>query len=228
MRVVKQMDVVAVAQAQRLEQFRGLKEILLRTPDILWAKAPYRRFIKHLVLGNAVSARQTRHTGLGSHSQITHLDKLADFVRGLRDVAAVSMAIHHDSSAALSAQEIVKRRVERLTFDVPECHIHGGNGAHGDRSFSPVGAAVEILPDIFGLKRVASNETRNQMVRQVTGDRKFAPVQSAISEPVDSFVGVDFESDEIPSGGTDKDFGVFDFHSVPPAHRVTLQSAANN
>ena len=83
-------------------------------------------------------------------------------------------------------------------------HIDGRDRRHGHRAATPVRSAIQVLPDIFRLKRVAPDETRNQVIAQVGGNGQLAPIQSCVSQAVDAFVGRNLQGDEVSSGTTDE------------------------
>ena len=83
---------------------------------------------------------------------------LPDGVEGFFDVAAVGVGVDEDTLAALAAEQVVDGRVERFALDVPQRHVDGGDGGHRDRAAPPVGSAIEILPDVFDLERIAADE----------------------------------------------------------------------
>ena len=103
-------------------------------------------------------------------------------------VLAIGMRIHQHALATLAAQQVIYRRFERLAFNVPQCYVHCGNRSHRHRTPTPIRAAVQILPDIFCLEWVATDQARNHMLRQVGGNGHLAPVQRAIAQAIDSFI----------------------------------------
>src|ERR1035441_5378654 len=83
-------------------------------------------------------------------------------------VFAVGVRIDHDAIATFASQQVVDRGIQRLSLDVPEGHVHCADGGHSYRPTTPVGPAIEILPDIFGIKWPAPNNARNHMVGEIT------------------------------------------------------------
>ncbi len=87
---------------------------------------------------------------LRANGAIAHVSIFGDFVDGLFDVAAIGVAVDHDAGSALSAEKVVDGSVEGFAFDVPESDVDGADRGHGDGAATPVGAAIEVLPDVFG------------------------------------------------------------------------------
>src|SRR5438105_4988352 len=82
-------------------------------------------------------------------------------------VGAVGVGVDEAALAGLAAEEVVDGGVEGLALDVPEGDVDGGDGGHGDGAASPIGSAVEVLPDVFGLEGVAAYEAGEDVVLQV-------------------------------------------------------------
>ena len=96
-------------------------------------------------------------------------------------VFAICVRIYQHAVAALASEEVVEGCFECLAFDVPERDVDGGNRGHGYGPTPPVCAAIEILPDIFCLKRVATNDAWDHVFGEITCNGEFAPVQSGIA-----------------------------------------------
>src|SRR5262249_15833015 len=108
---------------------------------------------------------------------------------------------------------VVDGSVEGFALDIPQRHVDRGNRRHGHRTFAPVGSAIEVLPDVLGLKGITTNEAWDHMFREVANYGEFATIDPAIAEAVDALVGVNLQGDKISSRRTDEDFGVFDLHA---------------
>ena len=166
--VVEQVKIVAEFQAQRFEQFGNMKEIFFGRPDIFRRQTFLGGLVVHLVAGDSVGRGQTGDTRLRAHCEVAHLFILCDLVSSFFDVATVGVTIDQNSRPALAAKQVVDGSLQGFAFDVPEGHVDGGDGGHGDGAAAPVGSAVEILPDVFDLKRIAADEAGDQVVRQDT------------------------------------------------------------
>ena len=94
---------------------------------------------------------------------------LPDGVEGFGDVRSVGVGVDEAALAGLAAEKVVDGRVEGLALDVPEGDVDGGDGGHGDGAAPPVGSAIEILPDVFGLEGVAADEAGEDVVLEVGG-----------------------------------------------------------
>jgi hypothetical protein len=71
---------------------------------------------------------------------------------------AGGVTVDHHPFPGGAAQQLVERHVGRFGFDIPQRHIHGGDGRHGNRTATPVSTFVEELPDVFDAVRIAANE----------------------------------------------------------------------
>ena len=137
---------------------------------------------------------------------------LRDFLGSLFDVAPIGVSVDHHSGSALAAEQVVDGRFQRFALDVPESHVDGGDRRHRDGAATPVRAAVQILPNVFGLKRIASDKARDEVVGQIRRDGQFPPVQSRIAQSVNPFVSRNLQRDEISSRTSDEYLGIRDLH----------------
>ena len=76
----------------------------------------------------------------------------------LGDIDAADVLVDHHLVARPAAEQLVERHVRGLGLDVPERHVDGADRGHGDRAAAPVGALVEVLPDVLGAHRVLADE----------------------------------------------------------------------
>jgi hypothetical protein len=116
---------------------------------------------------------------------------LADGVEGFGDIGSVGVGVDEATGAGRAAEAVEDGGVEGFALDVPESDVDGGDGGHGDGAASPVGSAIEVLPDVFGLEGVAADEAGEDVVLQVGGYGELAAVEGGVAEAVDAFVGVD-------------------------------------
>ena len=63
--------------------------------------------------------------------------------------------------------------------------IHRRDCGHRDRPAFPVRAAIETMPDVLGVLRVASDERRDHVRFEIGDDRLLAPVERRVAEPID-------------------------------------------
>src|SRR5580693_9308261 len=138
-----------------------MQQVFLRGPEIFRRQAFFGRFVVELVFRNAVGGGNPGNTRLRANGAIAHGRVFADFVDGFLDVAAVGVAVDHDAGAAFSTEKVVNRSVEGFALDVPQGDVDRANRSHGYGAAAPIRAAIEILPDVFGLKRIAADEARN-------------------------------------------------------------------
>src|SRR5687767_5962135 len=102
-----------------------------------------------LAFAYAVYFLKTWNAALHAYGFVTLVAILAHMLQAVVQILAVGMAINQDLLTASAAQQLIQRHVGGFGLDIPQRHIHGGDRGHGDRSATPVGAAIKILPDIF-------------------------------------------------------------------------------
>src|SRR5262249_12263899 len=104
----------------------------------------------------------------------------------------------------------------------PECHIDGGNRRHCYRPATPICTAIEILPDVFGLKWIPSDQTRYDMFFKIGRDGQLPAIESGVTQTQNSFIGLNFERHKVSTRTADKDFcgGDFQFDLVSRSETV--------
>src|SRR5439155_25510477 len=103
-------------------------------------------------------SREVREFRLRTNGAISHADVLSNFIAGFLNITSVSVTVDQSAGSALATEQVVHRRTESLTFDIPEREIHSGSAGHGHGATTPIGAPEEILPNIVGLKGIASDD----------------------------------------------------------------------
>src|SRR5581483_2884596 len=184
-------------------------------PDILLRQSSLRGLIKHLVFRNTIGGWQTRYAALRPHCQVSLIQIAPHLLHSLLNIPAIGVSIDHDAGATGPAKQVVQRRVQRLCLDVPQGHVHGGNGGHGYRASSPIGPSIQILPDVLSLKGIAANDARDDVVREITGYGKLSAIEGAISQAVNAFICEDLQGYKISSGRADEDLSICDLHAQP-------------
>jgi hypothetical protein len=128
-------------------------------------------------------------------------------VEGLLDGLAVGVAIDHDPRAAGPAQQLVDGQAGELALDVPQRGVDRGDRRHGHRPPTPVGALVQVLPDVLDLVGVAADQAGDDVVGQIGLDRQLAAVQRGVADAVHAFVGDDLQGDEVAPRTRDDGLG---------------------
>src|SRR6185312_3385073 len=95
------------------------------------------------------------------------------------------------------------RRVQRLAFNVPKSHVNRGDGCHGYGATTPIGPAIEVLPDIFRLERLPA-------------------IQRAVAQPINASIGFYLQCDEVSSRRSYVYRCPCDLHSFTYAHLSEL------
>ena len=67
------------------------------------------------------------------------------------------MSVSGDGIPGLAAQQLIKRHIGKLTFNIPQRHIHAGYGVIHYGAISPVGIDVHHLPEIFNIVGVTAD-----------------------------------------------------------------------
>ena len=215
MGVVQQVQVVAIGVAQPGEQLRDVVHVFRGRPHLLMRqRLDHAAPILLCALAGAVNRGQAGDADLAADGDMALVALAADGVDGLLDAHALGVGVDHRLLPRGAAQQLVQRHVRRLGLDVPQRHVDGRDRGHGDRPAPPIGALVEILPDVLDLRRVAADQKRRDMVLQVADHRELAPVHRAVADAVQALVGDDLEGDEVPPGRADDDLDVLDLHEI--------------
>jgi hypothetical protein len=210
--VVQQVDVVAHSRAHGVEQLGRVAQVLGRVPIVLGRQAGLGGLVLHAAAAHAVDLLQARHAALRADRLVAHGLVAQHLVHRGLDVAAVGMAVDHHVLAAGAAQQLVQRHAGGLGLQVPQRGVHRGDGAHGHRPAPPVGAAVQVVPDVLDLVRVAPDQAGDDMVGEVAGHRQLAAVERRVAQAGEALVGLDLEGDEIAAWAADDDLGAGDLH----------------
>src|SRR5436309_1623170 len=107
------------------------------------------------------------------------------------------MAINHHPGSHFSSKQVIDRSLKGFSFYIPERRVDCGDGRHGDWAASPIRASIEILPNIFRLKGIAPYERRNNVIGEVTGDRKLTTIKSSVTQTINAVIGVNLECHEV-------------------------------
>src|SRR5690606_22408248 len=129
-------------------------------------------FIAAVALGHTVSFFDTGNTALHANGAITFFFGFTHCLKRGIQILTVGVGVGHDVVAAAATEQLIERHIGRLGLDVPERCIDSSQSGHAHRAATPVGAAVNKLPDIFNLVGVPANKYRNQIVFKV-GDHGF-------------------------------------------------------
>ena len=211
--VVQQLVLEAVSVAQLLEQLRREIEVLRRVPHRFGGKPRVGRLVMQVSAADAVGLVDTGNAALRADRLVAHIDVTADRIDRLLEVGPVGVAVDQHPVAAAPAEQLVERHAGHLALDVPQRGVDSGDRAHRYRPAPPVGAAVEVLPDILDPLRVLADQAGDHVVGQVGGDRQFTPVERRVADPGDTLVGLDQQRHEIAARACDDDPCRSDFHA---------------
>jgi hypothetical protein len=204
-RVVQQFDLLAMVGAQLFEQLGHHAEITRRGPHRLGRPLALGRLVRRAAAGDAVGLVDPGHATLCAAGDEAEFAKTGDFLAGLRDVAAVGVAVDQRALARAPAQQRVQRHAGHLAEDVPQRHVHRGDRGHRHRPAPPGRAAVEELPEVVDAAGVAADQVRHHVVLQVGRHRQFATVEGGVAQAVHAGAGDELEGDEIAPRAGDHD-----------------------
>src|SRR5690606_8742168 len=94
---------------------------------------------------------------------------------------AADPRVHFDFVATFSTQQLVYRRIVKFSFDVPQCLINPGDGAHENGPSAIEATAIHYVPMVFDAHGVLSDQVFHQLFygsahrRSTSFDYRFAP-----------------------------------------------------
>ncbi len=194
MHVMQKMFIKAELAAHRIEQLRREIEIFLGGPELLFRPVAFgRRLVgQPFPFGHAVGGFHARHAALHADRSEAHLFMPGVIFQHVVNSVPGGVAVDHDPFPGRAAQQLIQGHVGGFGFNVPQRHIHRGDGRHGDRAATPVGAFIEKLPDIFNAVRIAANQLGAKVILQVRGHGQLASVQRGIAQTDDPLIGGNF------------------------------------
>src|SRR5262249_32631430 len=107
----------------------------------------------------------------------------------------------------------------------PERRVDGADGRHRHRPSPPVRPFVEILPRVLDASRVAADEQRDDVVREIAGDGELSSVERRVAEAVDAVLRDELQRDEVAARTADDDLAFDDAHSWFPRGRSAMADA---
>ncbi len=210
--VVEQVRLEAVGVAQGGEELRDVDEVLRRRPDLLVGEGVVGGVVGDGLGAGAVAVAEAGDGDLGADGAVALVEAGADGLDGLLDRAALGVGVAEHLRAAGAAEELVERHAGGLGLDVPERGVDAGDGGHRHRAAPPVGAAVEVLPDILDAGGVAADQAGDDMLLEIGDDGLLAAVEGGVADAGQALVGEDLHGDEVAPGGADDDADVGDLH----------------
>ena len=222
-RVVQERQDGAELCTHRLEDPRDVPEVGAGVPVLFdrHGGSPGRLVVillaGNLVAADAVDPGQPRHAGLDPDGLEPVVQEVVDRGEERLGGRAGCVSVRERPTPAPAAQQLVHRQAGDLALDVPQRHVHGRDGGHRDRSAAPVRPAVQVLPGVFDVVRLAADQQRRDVVSQVGGDGKLAAVERGVSQTDDAVAGRELQGDEVATGARDDDVDLLDPHRGSPA-----------
>ncbi len=130
-----------------------------------------------------------------------------------RTVAA-DPRVHAHLVAHRAAQQLVHRNPIALALDIPKRHIDTGDGAHQHRTATIKAAAIQHLPDVLDLVRIASHQIRFEF-QHARCHRPDAPFERCFAPSVDTLIRGDLQ--EQPAWRDHEYFHTCYFHRSCPS-----------
>ena len=155
--IVHQINVEAFLGTDAVEQLQGVAHILLAVQihaRLCALGCPLRSRAKAAAAVAAALAADVLDT-----DGTILLDVLADLVH----IGTVHMAVHRHTGAHFAAEQVVHRHVGHFALDVPQGHIHTGDGIVDDGAAAPVGVLVHQLPQVGDVAHILADQQRTQI-----------------------------------------------------------------
>ncbi len=222
--VVQQVGVGAHRRAHRVEQPGRMGQVLVRGPVVLGRQRRVGRLVEQRAATDTVDLLQPGHAALRADRLVAQRLVAQHLVDRLLEVAPVGVAVDQHARAAGAAEQLVQRQPGGLGLQVPQRGVDRRDRAHRHRPAPPVRAAVQVLPDVFDLVRVAADQARDHMVGEVARDGQLAAVERGVAEAREALVGLDLQRHEVAAGATDDDACVGDLHRDNPCTCTGIRS----
>ena len=116
------------------------------------------------------------------------------------------MAVHRHTGAHLAAEQIIDRHVGHLALDVPQSHIHAGDGIVDDGAAAPVSVLVHQLPQVRDVAHILADQQRTQVGLNEMLHRQVAVSEGGAAQTVQArFAGLHLDNHQIDAlrGGAD-------------------------
>ncbi len=149
-------------------------------------------------MGGLAVGRAAVAAALAAQVGDAHLLEAQDVVADLLNVPAVHVAVHRDALPDLPAEELVEGHVGQLALDVPEGHVHAGDGVVFDGPVAPVGVLVHQLPKLLDVLRVPPHQERLQVLLHQMPDRQVAVGKGGAPQAIQPrLVGLDLDGHKV-------------------------------
>jgi mannose/fructose/N-acetylgalactosamine-specific phosphotransferase system component IIC len=76
------------------------------------------------------------------------------------------------------------------------------NGGHRNGAAPPIGTLVQVLPNVFDLVRVAANQARNHVLREITRNGQFTAIERCITNTAQAFICLYFQGEKVAQVST--------------------------
>ena len=157
MHIVHKVDVEAFLGTDAVKQLQGVAHVLFAVQidaGLCTLCRPLRGRAKAAAAVAAALAADVLYT-----DGTVFFNVLADLVH----IGTVYMAVHRHTGAHLAAKQVVHRHVGHLALDVPQGHVHAGDGIVDDGAAAPVGVLVHQLPQVGDVAHILADEQRTQI-----------------------------------------------------------------
>lgn len=169
------------------------------------------------LIGDAIPAGPllVRHAGAEAEKSPSFRDRLARLLDDVRPGETTGGSEAADFGAARAAEQLIDRHAERLAEDVVERDVNRRDDRPGDLATLEVVAAIQDLPEVLDLARIASDEDVCEVVEHSL-HRQLAPGDAALPDTGNPFVRLDLDDETIPMPDPDRmPRDRRDFHRCP-------------
>ena len=133
------------------------------------------------------------------------------FVRGL-GTGEPDVGVHTDAVADLAAQHFIDGHIAGLGLDVPQSHVHSGNGTLQHGTHTPVGIPVQLMADPLHLTGILADEDTLDIL-DGTQQSVLLVFQGALTDAGNARIGFDLHEHKVgPEGKDIKGFDIRNFH----------------
>ena len=195
--IVQQVRRFAHRIAHGGEQPGRVAHVDARVPQLFLRHAGPGGVVGVTLVARAVDVAKAGKAALHADGPIPLVQLALHGLDGLVDLVAGGVGVAQHALAARPAQELVERHPGRLGLDVPQRGVDTRDGGHRHRPAPPVGAAVEVLPDVLRAHRIATDQTGLEMLVDIGRDGQFAAVEGGVADAGEPLVGLDLHRDEV-------------------------------
>src|SRR5579871_6889171 len=120
------MQLLAECLADFSKELRHMAQVWLGRPTLFRWQAPFRRLVTTRSLCHAVCAR-AYESALHANRLVPQLFVPSHIFQSMVNVFPVRMCVHQHAITTPATQQVVHRRLQCFSLDVPQSNIHSSN-----------------------------------------------------------------------------------------------------